>query len=105
MNDTVLVCPRCGGQMSTYARVGVQVDQCQNCKGIFLDRGELEQLVQAEQSYNTPPAAAPAPPPYPPQGYQQPGYQQPGYGYGHDEHHGGGHGYRRRGLLHDLFED
>jgi Zn-finger nucleic acid-binding protein len=27
------------------------VDQCADCRGIFLDRGELEHLVDAEQSW------------------------------------------------------
>lgn len=99
MSDTALVCPRCAGQMNTYSRSGVQLDQCDNCKGIFLDRGELEQLAQAEQSYYAPPQQQPA---YPPQQYQQPGYPPPGYyGYG-DEHHSG---YRRRGFMQRLFED
>jgi uncharacterized protein len=34
--------------MRTYERNGVVVDQCSECRGIFLDRGELERLVDAE---------------------------------------------------------
>ena len=34
--------------MRTYERNGVVVDQCTECRGIFLDRGELERLVDAE---------------------------------------------------------
>ena len=33
--------------MRTYERNGVHVDQCTECRGIFLDRGELEKLVDA----------------------------------------------------------
>lgn len=40
--------------MRTYERSGVTVDQCGECRGIFLDRGELERLVDAELRYNTP---------------------------------------------------
>ncbi|MHB1837950.1 MAG: TFIIB-type zinc ribbon-containing protein, partial [Solirubrobacteraceae bacterium] len=43
-----LICPKCHGEMRTYERNGVVVDQCRECRGIFLDRGELEQLVDAE---------------------------------------------------------
>jgi uncharacterized protein len=43
-----LTCPKCGGEMRTYERNGVVVDQCTECRGIFLDRGELEHLVDAE---------------------------------------------------------
>jgi Zn-finger nucleic acid-binding protein len=45
--------------MRTYERSGITVDQCTECRGIFLDRGELERLVDAEVKYNAP---APAPP-------------------------------------------
>ena len=34
--------------MRSYERNGVVVDQCTECRGIFLDRGELERLVDAE---------------------------------------------------------
>ena len=48
---TELVCPKCQGLMRTYERSGVTVDQCSDCRGIFLDRGELERLVDAEQGW------------------------------------------------------
>ena len=48
---TDLVCPKCQGLMRTYERSGVHVDQCTDCRGIFLDRGELERLVDAEQGW------------------------------------------------------
>ena len=49
VTDTVtLVCPKCGSDMRSYERNGVTVDQCTECRGIFLDRGELERLVDAE---------------------------------------------------------
>lgn len=34
--------------MRTYERNDVVVDQCSDCRGLFLDRGELERLVDAE---------------------------------------------------------
>jgi Zn-finger nucleic acid-binding protein len=37
--------------MRSYERNGVTVDQCTECRGIFLDRGELERLVDAESSH------------------------------------------------------
>jgi Zn-finger nucleic acid-binding protein len=48
---TDLTCPKCQGRMRTYERSGVTVDQCSECRGIFLDRGELERLVDAEQGW------------------------------------------------------
>ncbi|KJY21307.1 zf-TFIIB domain containing protein, partial [Streptomyces sp. NRRL S-444] len=35
-------CPKCHAMMHTYNRNGVQIEQCSNCRGIFLDYGELE---------------------------------------------------------------
>ncbi|TDB82197.1 hypothetical protein E1091_18805, partial [Micromonospora fluostatini] len=38
----MLTCPKCHGEMRQYERSGVVIDQCGECRGIFLDRGELE---------------------------------------------------------------
>ena len=43
-----MACPKCAGEMRAYERSGVIVDQCRECRGIFLDRGELERLVDLE---------------------------------------------------------
>ena len=34
--------------MHTYARGGLILDLCEDCRGIFLDKGELERLIDAE---------------------------------------------------------
>ncbi len=52
--------------MRSYERNQVVVDQCTGCGGLFLDRGELERLVEAESSfYSQPqqPQAQQSPPP------------------------------------------
>jgi uncharacterized protein len=46
-----LICPKCGSEMRSYERNDVLVDQCTGCRGIFLDRGELERLTEAENTY------------------------------------------------------
>ena len=46
-----LTCPKCHGPMRVYERNGVTVDSCTDCRGVFLDRGELERLIDAEGSY------------------------------------------------------
>jgi Zn-finger nucleic acid-binding protein len=55
-----LTCPKCQGAMRTYERNGVHVDQCSECRGIFLDRGELERLIDAENAWHSGPSAAPS---------------------------------------------
>ena len=72
-----LVCPKCGSDMRAYERNGVTIDQCTGCRGIFLDRGELEKLTDAEASYYgspqapSAPAPAPAPARYPDDRYRE----------------------------------
>lgn len=69
-----LSCPKCRGVMRTYERSGVTVDQCEQCHGLFLDRGELERIAAAEMAYNAQQAQQ-----APPGGYGYPPQQQGGY--------------------------
>ena len=39
-----LVCPRCGGLMDIESADDIEVDVCLPCRGVWLDRGELEDL-------------------------------------------------------------
>lgn len=39
-----LKCPRCGSDMAVLDIHGVAVDECTGCKGLFFDRGEMEDL-------------------------------------------------------------
>ena len=60
-----IICPKCHAAMRTYERNGVHIDQCTECRGIFLDRGELEHLISAEAAWRPAPSvAAPASPQY-----------------------------------------
>jgi Zn-finger nucleic acid-binding protein len=34
--------------MRTYVRGGIVVEMCEDCRGIFLDHGELERLIDVE---------------------------------------------------------
>ncbi len=44
-------CPKCDASMRSYERNGITIDQCTGCRGIFLDRGELEHLLDAEAKF------------------------------------------------------
>jgi Zn-finger nucleic acid-binding protein len=105
-----MLCPKCTNPMTQYERNGVTVDQCTECtecKGIFLDRGELEQLVAAEGAWRQ-------------QAYPDEDYDRPRYHDDDDEHayrpryydRGDEHAYRRydkkrrrRSFLEGLFDD
>ncbi|WP_155387421.1 TFIIB-type zinc ribbon-containing protein [Catellatospora paridis] len=96
-----MTCPKCHGQMRQYERNGVTVDQCSECRGIFLDRGELERLTAAENAWhgNQQHAAPPPPPP------QQHGYQDPSYPR-HDQHRYDDHGHHKKHKKQEsFFED
>ncbi|TDQ53075.1 hypothetical protein EV190_105197 [Actinorugispora endophytica] len=103
--------------MHTYDRMGVHIDQCERCRGVFLDAGEMEQIAAAEQRHYT---APPPPPPAAaaPYGAPAPGYHHrpdspkpyrgrpdsPGpYGYS-DSPRPYGHQKRRKSFLEDLFD-
>lgn len=81
---TILTCPKCRGTMRTYERNGIHLEQCDLCRGVFLDVGELEALTRLEGQM----AQYQAPPP-PSQGFG-------GYGPSWGQHHG--KPYRKRGF-------
>lgn len=102
--------------MRTVDRQGIHIDQCDGCRGIFLDRGELESILNAEKQYSAVAAPPPyqgggAPPPPPqgggyyrdsPKGYRGGGYGDSPKGYGG---HGGHGGHRRRkSFIEQLFD-
>ena len=43
----LLLCPNCNASMQNVARSGVELDMCPGCRGVWLDRGELEKLLGA----------------------------------------------------------
>ncbi|KAB1928073.1 zf-TFIIB domain-containing protein [Micromonospora noduli] len=98
-----LTCPKCHGEMRQYERSGVVIDQCGECRGIFLDRGELEKLFEAEANWSRQQTGgAPGQPAQQPAGYPP----QPAYGHQQQQHHGYHGHYRqkkRKGFLDEMF--
>ena len=45
----LLMCPNCDGSMQAVQRAGVEFDMCPRCRGVWLDRGELEKLMALER--------------------------------------------------------
>lgn len=79
-------CPVDNETLVMADRNGVEIDYCPKCRGVWLDRGELDKIIERAGEGPGPakaapaaaaPAAAPVPPPPPAQGYAPP--QQPGY--------------------------
>ncbi|MET4099561.1 Zn-finger nucleic acid-binding protein [Agrococcus sp. UYP10] len=72
-------CPNDAATLVMSERSGIEIDYCPECRGIWLDRGELDKIIErAEQQQ--------------PDYAQQPsaGQQQP-YGQGHGQQQGHGH--------------
>ena len=39
-------CPACGTRLLMSERQGIEIDYCPECRGVWLDRGELDKLVE-----------------------------------------------------------
>ena len=42
------VCPRDGTELVEVERSGVRIDACRTCRGVWLDRGELDKVLERE---------------------------------------------------------
>jgi Zn-finger nucleic acid-binding protein len=42
-------CPRCNSSLTARAKGGIEIDICEKCGGIWLDKGELSKLVDLER--------------------------------------------------------
>lgn len=94
-------CPRCQVSLSMSERHGVEVDYCPQCRGVWLDRGELDKITErAGRDFNEPSHA-----PQPVQSAPPPRYAQyddrPHYG---DPYHGKYKHKRKKSFLDDLFD-
>ena len=92
-------CPIDDSPLSVSSREGVEIDFCPQCRGVWLDRGELDKIIdRAATAYGTPaPAPAPA---------YGPGPERPSERYD-DRYRDDDRERRRRkkrGFLEDLFD-
>ncbi len=39
-------CPTCNVSLLISERQGIEIDYCQQCRGVWLDRGELDKLIE-----------------------------------------------------------
>ena len=99
-----MACPVDGAPLTMSERAGIEIDYCPTCRGVWLDRGELDKIIERNAEASAPPPQAQAPQPAAPQQQQQApwGQQQQPYR-GHDNY---GHKppKRRKGFLEELFD-
>lgn len=67
-------CPVCRVPLSMSDRQGIEIDYCPQCRGVWLDRGELDKIIERSAPQAAPQRAAPS--------YAQHGGAQHG-GFGH----------------------
>ena len=90
-----MACPNDGTTLVMSERQGIEIDYCPTCRGVWLDRGELDKIIERSN------AAEHAGAPPPAQGQQwsaPPPQQQYGHGYQGKPHR------RRKNFLEELFD-
>ncbi len=96
-----MACPIDGATLVMSERQGIEIDYCPTCRGVWLDRGELDKIIERSGAAE----AAPPPPqtPHTPQPSNAPwgGQQQQGYD---PRFRGQPHQRRRKSFLEDLFD-
>ena len=45
-------CPRCEGPLNITERQGVEIDTCPQCRGVWLDRGELDKIINRYDAFD-----------------------------------------------------
>jgi Zn-finger nucleic acid-binding protein len=43
-------CPKCNVTLLMSEKQGIEIDYCPDCRGIWLDRGELEKIIEKSSS-------------------------------------------------------
>lgn len=53
-------CPHCDETLHMTHREGIEIDYCPECRGVWLDRGELDKLIERSEAWSGGGQAAPA---------------------------------------------
>jgi hypothetical protein len=99
-----MACPVDGTALVMSERQNIEIDYCPTCRGVWLDRGELDKIIERSAPPEPPQAPrAPQPPhapqpPYPPQAPYPPQTAPWGHGHGHKPYK------RRKSFLEELFD-
>lgn len=93
-------CPSCNETLAMTERQGIDIDYCPKCRGVWLDKGELDKIIEKSLDQEMPEQNQKN------QNQQNQNYNQGGYGGGghHGSKHGGYNKHGRRGFLGNLFD-
>ena len=89
----LLLCPNDNASMTMVNRSGVEFDMCPTCRGVWLDRGELEKLIEAGGGQGGAPSMTAHPTPAPDGDFRR----------DRDDDYGRDEGYRRK-KRRDIFD-
>jgi len=92
-------CPVCtASNLVMSERQGVEIDYCPECRGVWLDRGELDKIIEraVPQVQSSPPQ-----PQHSPQSNIYANGQTPGYGHGYSH---GDQPHKKKSFLQELFD-
>ncbi len=90
-------CPNCNETLVMADRQGVEIDYCPKCRGVWLDRGELDKIIERSSDYMGPASTGTNPSnQYPQQGghYKDPHFKNDPYYKGK----------KRKGFFGDFFD-
>ncbi|MFD1767260.1 zf-TFIIB domain-containing protein [Sphingorhabdus buctiana] len=90
-SETGMLCPACRVQLTMSERQGVEIDYCPQCRGVWLDRGELDKIIERSETKPSEAERAGSRDDYPRDRHGR-------------EHRGRGHDGRRKGFLAELFD-
>ena len=90
-------CPVCSIDLTMSERQGIEIDYCPQCRGVWLDRGELDKIIERSQ---------PMPTEASPERQENIEYSRHNEDKHHKDDHGGyGHkGHKRKSFFSELFD-
>ena len=90
----MMKCPACSVDLVMTDRQGVEIDYCPKCRGVWLDRGELDKIIERSTSETSQRSSRES-------DYDRRDSHQ---GKHHGDEHGEGQYRKKRSFLSDLFD-
>jgi len=94
-------CPSCATDLVMADRQGVEIDYCPKCRGVWLDRGELDKIIERSMTSVAPAGGGYDQPRRPPEHRD---HDHEDRRYRDDDHHRSGDRRKRKSILGDIFD-
>ena len=85
-------CPNCNTTLLITDRQGIEIDYCPNCRGIWLDRGELDKILERSATH------------YASKANYESDYKRYGYGEHDKDYHKNHPHKKKKSFLDDFFD-